>query len=58
MLQSRSRVSTGAEIRKRPNSVSASRLQQIANALKVTPEFFFEGGSTKGVGGSKGSGRD
>jgi transcriptional regulator with XRE-family HTH domain len=31
------------------NRVAASRLQQIANALKITPEFFFEGAPTKGV---------
>lgn len=32
------------------NRVSASRLQQIANTLKVTPEFFFEETQTKAVG--------
>jgi transcriptional regulator with XRE-family HTH domain len=35
------------------NRVSAGRLQHIANVLEVTPEFFFEGGSTHGVSGSK-----
>ena len=36
--------------------VSASRLQQIANILKVEPSFFFEGapGSTVKVGDAKG----
>jgi transcriptional regulator with XRE-family HTH domain len=32
------------------NRVSASRLQQIANVLKVRPDFFFEKGSAKAVG--------
>ena len=35
------------------NRVSASRLQQIANVLKVAPDFFFKGGSTKAVSGPK-----
>jgi len=30
--------------------VSASRLQQIANLLKVRPDFFFEEASAKAVG--------
>ena len=34
------------------NRVSASRLQQIANVLKVTPDFFFDGASAKAVGKS------
>ena|ERR1700733_5034813 len=34
------------------NRVGASRLQQIANALKVRPDFFFEGASGKAVGNS------
>jgi transcriptional regulator with XRE-family HTH domain len=29
------------------NRVSASRLQQIAHALKVTPTFFFDGAATR-----------
>jgi transcriptional regulator with XRE-family HTH domain len=32
--------------------VSASRLQQIANVLEVTPDFFFDGASAKAVGKS------
>jgi transcriptional regulator with XRE-family HTH domain len=32
------------------NRVSASRLQRIADALEVTPEFFFDGASAKAVG--------
>jgi transcriptional regulator with XRE-family HTH domain len=32
------------------NRVSASCLQQIANVLKVRPDFFFDGVSTKAVG--------
>ena len=32
------------------NRVSASRLQQMANVLKVTPDFFFDGASAKPVG--------
>jgi transcriptional regulator with XRE-family HTH domain len=32
------------------NRVSASRLQRIAGALEVTPEFFFEEEAQKGVG--------
>lgn len=32
------------------NRVSASRLQQIANALKVTPDFFFDGSLGKAAG--------
>ena len=31
------------------NRVSASRLQQIANVLKVAPDFFFDGASAKAV---------
>jgi transcriptional regulator with XRE-family HTH domain len=34
------------------NRVSASRLQQIANVLEVTPDFFFDGASAKAVGKS------
>jgi transcriptional regulator with XRE-family HTH domain len=34
------------------NRVSASRLQQIANILEVTPDFFFDGASAKAVGKS------
>jgi transcriptional regulator with XRE-family HTH domain len=34
------------------NRVSASRLQQIANVLEVTPDFFFDGASAKAVGDS------
>jgi transcriptional regulator with XRE-family HTH domain len=34
------------------NRVSASRLQRIANVLKVQPDFFFEGASAKAVGNS------
>jgi transcriptional regulator with XRE-family HTH domain len=34
------------------NRVSASRLQQIANVLKVRPDFFFDGASTKAVSDS------
>jgi len=34
------------------NRVSASRLQQIANVLKVRPDFFFEETSAKAVGNS------
>ena len=30
------------------NRVGASRLQQIANVLKVAPDFFFDGASGKG----------
>ena len=29
------------------NRVSASRLQQVANVLMVTPDFFFDGGLVK-----------
>ena len=29
------------------NRVGASRLQQIANVLEVTPDFFFEGASAR-----------
>jgi transcriptional regulator with XRE-family HTH domain len=32
------------------NRVGASRLQQIANVLKVKPDFFFEEASAKAVG--------
>jgi transcriptional regulator with XRE-family HTH domain len=32
------------------NRVSASRLQQIANALKVAPDFFFDGSLGKAAG--------
>ena len=35
------------------NRVSASRLQQIADALKVAPGFFFEGASAKPVADSR-----
>ena len=35
------------------NRVSASRLKQIANVLKVAPDFFFKEGSTKAVSRSK-----
>jgi transcriptional regulator with XRE-family HTH domain len=36
------------------NRVSASRLQRIANVLKVAPDFFFDGASAKAVNsGSK-----
>jgi transcriptional regulator with XRE-family HTH domain len=31
------------------NRVSASRLQRIANVLKVAPDFFFDGASAKAV---------
>lgn len=31
------------------NRLGASRLQQIANVLDVTPDFFFEGESAKAV---------
>ena len=31
------------------NRVGASRLQQIANVLKVAPDFFFDGASAKAV---------
>ena len=31
------------------NRIGASRLQQIANVLKVTPDFFFEGAPTSAV---------
>jgi len=34
------------------NRVSASRLQQFANVLKVRPDFFFEEASAKAVGNS------
>jgi transcriptional regulator with XRE-family HTH domain len=34
------------------NRVGASRLQQIANVLKVAPDFFFDGASVKAVGNS------
>src|ERR1700683_1405940 len=34
------------------NRVGASRLQQIANVLKVRPDFFFDGASRKAVGNS------
>jgi transcriptional regulator with XRE-family HTH domain len=34
------------------NRVSASRLQQIANVLEVTPDFFFDVASAKAVGKS------
>jgi transcriptional regulator with XRE-family HTH domain len=34
------------------NRVSASRLQQFANVLKVRPDFFFEEASAKAVGSS------
>jgi transcriptional regulator with XRE-family HTH domain len=34
------------------NRVGASRLQQIANVLKVRPDFFFEEASAKAVGNS------
>ena len=34
------------------NRVGASRLQQIANVLEVTPDFFFEGASAKALGNS------
>jgi len=34
------------------NRVGASRLQQIANVLKVKPDFFFEEASAKAVGNS------
>jgi transcriptional regulator with XRE-family HTH domain len=34
------------------NRVSASRLQRIANLLKVRPDFFFEEASAKAVGNS------
>jgi transcriptional regulator with XRE-family HTH domain len=34
------------------NRVSASRLQQIGNVLKVRPDFFFDGASAKAVGNS------
>jgi transcriptional regulator with XRE-family HTH domain len=34
------------------NRVGAGRLQQIANVLKVRPDFFFEETSTKVVGSS------
>jgi transcriptional regulator with XRE-family HTH domain len=34
------------------NRVVASRLQQIADVLKVAPDFFFDGASTKLVGNS------
>jgi len=33
------------------NRVGASRLQQIANVLKVAPDFFFDGASAKAVTG-------
>ena len=35
------------------NRVSASRLQQIADALEVTPEFFFEEETKRGIRGPK-----
>lgn len=35
------------------NRVSASRLHQIADALKVTPEIFFEEEAKRAVSGSK-----
>jgi transcriptional regulator with XRE-family HTH domain len=34
------------------NRVGASRLQRIANVLKVAPDFFFDGASVKAVGNS------
>ena len=34
------------------NRVSASRLQEIANVLKVRPDFFFEEASAKAIGNS------
>jgi transcriptional regulator with XRE-family HTH domain len=34
------------------NRVSASRLQQFANVLKVRPDFFFEEASAKAIGNS------
>jgi transcriptional regulator with XRE-family HTH domain len=34
------------------NRASASRLQRIANVLKVAPDFFFEGAQAKVVGNS------
>jgi transcriptional regulator with XRE-family HTH domain len=34
------------------NRVGASRLQQIANVLKVAPDFFFDGASAKAVTGT------
>jgi transcriptional regulator with XRE-family HTH domain len=37
---------------KATNRVSASRLQRIANVLKVAPDFFFEGAQVKVVGSS------
>ena len=37
------------------NRVGASRLQQIANVLEVTPDFFFEGASARPALGSSGS---
>ena len=33
------------------NRVGASRMQQIANVLKVAPDFFFDGASAKAVTG-------
>ena len=37
------------------NRVGASRLQQIANVLEVTPDFFFEGASARPALGNSGS---
>jgi transcriptional regulator with XRE-family HTH domain len=37
---------------KRMNRVGASRLQQIANVLEVTPDFFFDAASANAVGAS------
>jgi transcriptional regulator with XRE-family HTH domain len=34
------------------NRISASRMQQIANVLKVPPDFFFDGASTRVIGNS------
>jgi transcriptional regulator with XRE-family HTH domain len=35
------------------NRVSASRLHQIANALMVTPDFFFDGAVSRAAGNSR-----